>query len=190
MISRLFRRNRRDDIIASLYGAIVAQARLPAFYRCYGVPDTVNGRFEMIVLHLALLLGRFDTEPAPVRGLGQQVFDLFCRDMDANMREMGVGDISVPRRMRVVGEAFYGRKRAYEAALAEHDPAFLAAALARNVFAAPDGETPAVAALAEYTRTAARQLKEHDVELMRQGHLGFPQPPDIAVPSDTAAGAQ
>ena len=118
MIFHLFRRTPQSDSIASLYGMIVAQARAPAFYQDYGVPDTVDGRFEMVVLHTVLVLRRLDAEPGPVRRLGQAVFDLFCRDMDASLREMGVGDLKVPREMRRIGEAFYGRKAAYEAALA------------------------------------------------------------------------
>ena len=114
MIFHLFRRTPRDPSIASLYGAIVAQARVRAFYQCYGVPDSVNGRFELIVLHAVLLVSRLAREAEPGRLIGQAVFDQFCDDMDANLREMGVGDLAVPRQMRGIGEAFYGRQRVYE----------------------------------------------------------------------------
>src|SRR6478752_7365290 len=99
MILRLFRRTPPVDTIACLYGTIVAQARTRAFYRVYGVPDTVNGRLEMIMLHAVLILQRLEREPATVRALGQGIFDRFCRDMDESMREMGVGDLAVPRKM-------------------------------------------------------------------------------------------
>ena len=89
MIFKLFRRTPRDNTIACLYGTIVAQARLPAFYQIYGVPDTVNGRLEMIMLHTVLFLCRLESEAAPIRALGQGLFDRFCRDMDDSMREMG-----------------------------------------------------------------------------------------------------
>src|SRR5262249_37294541 len=82
MISKLFRHISRDDSIARLYGTIVAQARAPAFYQIYGVPDTVNGRLEMIMLHAVLVLRRLESEAMPVRALGQKLFDHFCRDMD------------------------------------------------------------------------------------------------------------
>src|SRR5262249_18065333 len=118
MISRLFRRTPPDPSIASLYGTIVAQARAPAFYQIYAVPDTVNGRLELIMLHGGLFLRRVEGEAAPVRALGQRLFDHFCRDIHASMREMGVGDLAVPRKMRRIGEAFYGRQAAYRAALA------------------------------------------------------------------------
>ena len=83
------------------------------------MPDTVLGRFDMIVLHLVLLLRRLRAGEAAHRALAQGVFDAFCRDMDDNLREMGISDQGVPRQMRKVGEAFYGRAQAYEAALAE-----------------------------------------------------------------------
>ena len=112
MIFPLFRRRVRPDTISTLYGTIVAQARLPCFYREYGVPDTVNGRFDLLVLHLALVLDRLADE-SQLRELGQALFDHFCSDMDRNLREMGIGDLSVPKHMQRVGEAFYGRARAY-----------------------------------------------------------------------------
>jgi cytochrome b pre-mRNA-processing protein 3 len=174
MIFHLFRRTPRDGIIASLYGTIVAQARAAAFYQNYGVPDTVNGRFEMIVLHAVLLLHRLGTEPEPIRRLGQAVFDRFCRDMDANLREMGVGDLAVPRKMRRIGEAFYGRQRVYEVALAALDRGQLAAALARNVFG--EAAAPGAGRLAGYVREAVRHLAAQDGSALSRGALGFPNP--------------
>lgn len=92
MIFPLFRRT-RPDTISTLYGMIVAQARLPCFYREYTVADTVNGRFELLVLHLTMLLDRL-AEDLELREFGQALFDRFCTDMDHNLREMGVGDLS------------------------------------------------------------------------------------------------
>ncbi len=105
MVFQLFRSNGRAGTIRALYGVIVAQARLPAFYRAYGVPDTVEGRFDMIVLHVALFFRRVRADDE-VRALGQLVFDAFCRDMDHNLREMGVSDVRLPRRMRDLGAAY------------------------------------------------------------------------------------
>lgn len=189
MILGLFRRSPRDDSIARLYGAIVAQARSAQFYRNYCVPDTVNGRFEMIVLHAVLVLGRLDRGGEADRALGQAIFDRFCRDMDDNMREMGVGDIAVPRKMRAVGEAFYGRKRAYEAALAEPDVAALAAALMRNVYGSGNAPEPYVERLADYVLTAARAVDEADMASVRRGEFRFPVGPDVAAAEAVATGA-
>src|SRR3954451_13775545 len=113
MIFRLFPGNRQETTIKALYGAIVAQARAPVFYRDYGVPDTVNGRFDMIVLHLALFLDRVKAASEPVRRRGQEVFDLFCREMDGHLREAGISDLKVPKEMQQMAQAFYGRRSVY-----------------------------------------------------------------------------
>jgi cytochrome b pre-mRNA-processing protein 3 len=175
----LFPRKRRERNIAALYGAIVAQARHPSLYSIYGVPDTINGRFDMIVLHLALLLDRIAAEPASVRALGQDVFDLFCSDMDDHLREMGVGDLAVPRKMRRVAEAFYGRHAAYRAAIASDDTHALEAALSRNVFSGPsNGAGP----LATYMRDAARWLAAQDAAEVVAARLAWPDPNAISGP--------
>src|SRR6185437_5567060 len=106
---RFRRAPRGPDTISALYGMIVAQARLPCFYREYAVADTVNGRFDLIVLHLAMVLDRLAQESA-LRDLGQGVFDRFCQDMEHNLREIGIGDLKVPQEMARIGEAFYGRQ--------------------------------------------------------------------------------
>ena len=182
MILAAFRRGSHDRSIHALYGAIVAQARLPTFYTSYGVPDTVQGRFELIVLHLVLLLrrlGRADEASQPIGPLageiGQGLFDSFCRDLDANLREMGVGDLAVPKKMRRFGEAFYGRLGAYRAALAAADERELEKALARNIFEVA-GTDPRAARLARYVRAAARQLDAEDEAALSGGKLAFPGP--------------
>ena len=116
--------------IEAIYGMIVTQAREPLFYRDLGVPDTVNGRFDLLVLHLWMVLRRL----RPMEGgaeLSQALFDRFCDDMDANLREMGVGDLTVPKRMQAFGEAFYGRAAAYDLALDRRPGAAGAGARAR-----------------------------------------------------------
>src|ERR1035437_414427 len=111
MIFPLFRREPRGpDTISTLYGMIVAQARLPCFYRDYAVADTVNGRFDLIVLHLALVLDRLAQDPV-LQPLGQGIFDRFCQDMDHNLREMGIGDLKVPQQMRRVARPIMAARR-------------------------------------------------------------------------------
>src|SRR3981189_422574 len=141
MIFRLFRRDPQAATIAALYGAIGAQARNPTFYLGFGVADTAEGRFDMILLHLALFCRRLGGDPVTAGSLGQDVFDMFCRDMDHNLREMGVGDLSVPKKMQKMAEAFYGPLETYDRALAAAGDDDLALALARNVLgeAAPSG---------------------------------------------------
>jgi cytochrome b pre-mRNA-processing protein 3 len=185
MMFHFFRRNPWKRSIASLYGMIVAQARAAPFYRSYGVPDTVNGRFEMVVLHAVLVLHRLSSEPARVRSLGQALFDRFCEDMDGSLREMGIGDLAVPTRMRKIGEAFYGRQAAYAAALAASELEPLAGALARNVFGAQTGTTLGANRLALYVRAAASQLAGQDGEALGHAEIHFPDPEGVTIIGDT-----
>ena len=179
MISLPFRRNRRDPTIDALYGMIVAQARSASFYRGYGVPDTVAGRLDMLVLHLVLVLRRLAGEPGGAARIGQQVFDRFCRDIDDNFREMGVGDLAVPKEMRRVAEAFYGRSKAYESAFASESVDALAAVVARNVFGVAE---PALGArrLAAYIFEAAGRLGDQQTAALVRGELDFPNPERVA----------
>jgi hypothetical protein len=180
MILKRFRPSSEVRSIRKLYGVIVAQARSPAFYTEYGVPDTVDGRFDLIVLHLVLLLGRLDRQPSSTRGTGQSLFDMFCRDLDANLREMGVGDLAVPKRMRHFGEAFYGRQAAYLAALRAPGVRELEKALARNIFHSTKGDGPR--RLAGYARALACQLEVHDSDALLRGDVVFPVPEAILMP--------
>jgi cytochrome b pre-mRNA-processing protein 3 len=184
MIFPRFRRRVRPHTISTLYGTIVAQARLPCFYREYGVADTVNGRFDLLLLHLALVLDRLAEDPQ-TRDAGQALFDRFCADMDHNLREMGVGDLSVPKHMRRVGEAYYGRAQAYRAALAPEGQKALIEALERNIYA---GETAAGAArLAAYMREAVRDLRDQPVSQLLAGKLKLPDPASgVSVEVETA----
>jgi cytochrome b pre-mRNA-processing protein 3 len=176
MILPLFRRSPQADTISALYGTIVAQARLPVFYRDYSVPDSIDGRFELVVVHLFLLLRRLETEGRTGQMMGQQVFDLFCRDMDQNLREIGTGDLKVPTEMRRLGAAYYGRAKAYEAALAAAGPDGLVSAIGRNVLGRESGELAAAGQLANYMREAAAGLAGQDLAAFNRGNLRFPEP--------------
>jgi cytochrome b pre-mRNA-processing protein 3 len=174
---QLFTSRPAEPTIDALYGAIVAQARSPEFYLAYGVPDTVEGRFDMIVLHLVLLFRRLAREPDTARALTQGVFDRFCLDMDHNLREMGVSDLAVPKQMRGLGEAFYGRAEAYERALsADGGDQPLESVLARNVFAEARVSSPNASRLAAYVLAAVRQLDTAEGAVIVSGNLGFPDP--------------
>ena len=158
--------------IEAIYGMIVTQAREPLFYRDLGVPDTVNGRFDLLLLHLWMVLRRI----TPIEGgteLAQALFDRFCDDMDANLREMGVGDLTVPKRMQAFGEAFYGRMAAYDVALTAGETA-LAQALCKNIL---NGEKPEQARrLASYATAAIAALAKFDEATLLAGSFRFPSP--------------
>jgi cytochrome b pre-mRNA-processing protein 3 len=158
--------------IETIYGMIVTQAREPLFYRDLGVADTVNGRFDLLVLHLWMVLRRL----RPMAGgvdLSQALFDRFCEDLDANLREMGVGDLAVPKRMQAFGEAFYGRSAAYDLALTDGEEA-LAQALCKNILNGQDIEN--ARRLAAYTKTAIVALEQQDDAALPNGTWAFPLP--------------
>ena len=161
--------------IEAIYGMIVAQAREPLFYQALGVPDTVNGRFDMVLLHLWMVLRRLkDVDRA---GLSQALFDHFCSDMDANLREMGVGDLTVPKRMQAFGQAFYGRSAAYDRAIAAGlEP--MAQALNKNIYNGQNMES--ARRLAAYTTEALAVLTGSDAAVLTEGKLCFPSPLAVA----------
>ena len=154
---------------------IVAQARRPVFYREYGVADTVGGRFDLLLLHIVLVVERLMREE-PGKASGQELFDRFCADMDDNLREMGIGDMSVPKHMKRVGEAFYGRTQAYQSALAAPDDTALAEALVRNIYGGAAPSAAAVARLATYIRRLAETLARQPVVALIDGRVDLPDP--------------
>lgn len=156
--------------IDAIYGMIVAQARQPDFYAALKVPDTVDGRFDMVLLHLWMVL-RVLRQGPDGEGPAQKLFDRFCTDMDDNLREMGVGDLTVPKRMQKFGEAFYGRSAAYDAAL-KTGGAELAASLNRNIF--NEANAAGAEQLAAYVAEALARLDGVDRAAFARGDWQFP----------------
>lgn len=174
MFNRLFRRDRhQDDTAHLLYGVIVAQARSPGFYADLGVPDSVDGRFEMLVLHMVLLMRRLKSGGEVARAIGQRVFDHFCQDMDHSLRELGVGDLKVPKQMRKVGEAYFGRAATYEPSLQSGNTALLAEAICRTVLSDEDSSGRAHQ-LSDYLIAAATRLGKQDESDIIGGTPDFP----------------
>jgi cytochrome b pre-mRNA-processing protein 3 len=172
-----FRRRRDREAAERLYAASVTAARDPVLYTDYRVPDTLQGRFEMVALHLFPLLHRLMHDPGDDPELARLISESFVADMDAAFREMGVGDIVVPKRMNTLYRSFAGRISAYNAALGSDDGT-LAATIARNVF--PDDPDGAPAAeLAAYVRASAEALRRPDLQALRQGEALFSAPPPL-----------
>jgi cytochrome b pre-mRNA-processing protein 3 len=181
MLRNLFRRS-GVDAAAALYSRLVAQARQPGFYTVCAVPDTAQGRFEMIALHAFLVMRRLKTGGA-AGGLAQDLFDLMFADMDRNLRQLGTGDLAVGKRIKKLAKSFYGRVSAYEAGL-EAAPGVLEEALARNVYedSGVEGTIPAiaVAALAAYVRQADGLLAAQPVTALAAGEVQFALAPVAA----------
>ena len=174
MLFSLRRRRERRETIERLYGAIVAQARLPIFYASLKVPDTVEGRFDLIVLHVYLLFRRFASEDKETRAIGQGIFDWFVEDMDGSLREMGTGDLAVPKRVRAMGEAFYGRATSYDNALRAPDDTALTAVLLRNVYGGEAAAEDAGRKLAHYVRRAVATLAAQDAAAIARDAPAWP----------------
>ncbi|NKB52013.1 MAG: ubiquinol-cytochrome C chaperone [Rhizobiaceae bacterium] len=136
MFKALFGRNVNSDLAHALYGVVVARSRDLQFYIRYQVPDTFDGRFEILIMHLFLLHNRLKNEDHTSRQISQLVFDAFIDDMDAALREIGVGDPSVPKKIAKMTQVFYGRTGAYERALESEDISqALSVVIRRNLYA-------------------------------------------------------
>jgi len=164
----------RDDAPFALYGAGVRQARSPVFYLEGKVADTVEGRFELVALHTYLLIRRLRLAGAPGKETGQKLFDILFDDMDQTLREMGVGDLSVGKKIKALASSFYGRMQAYDKGLAE-EGSELALALARNVYGAEAVDARSLA-LADYVRRADAALEAQSADEIIAGRVTFDAP--------------
>lgn len=171
MIFRFFRKDKGPTAVEAVFGRIVDASREPLLYTRLGIPDTVEGRFESAILHMTAILRRLRELPPPADEFSQELVDGFFQWLDDTLRDMGVGDIAVPKRMKKLVEAFYGRAHSYDAALDEQDRAALIATLQRNV----TGEEPAEM-LADYLMASCARIANQDFEaLLAEG-------PDFASP--------
>ena len=179
MIARWFSRREDPGLAAArdLYIAVVEQSRREDFYRVCGVPDSVDGRFELIVLHVFLVLRRLKQAPERAGELGQALFDVLFQDMDASLREMGVGDLSVGKKVKDMAEAFYGRVAAYEVALDAGDRTAVQRALERNLLGTTEVSEAQLAGLADYLTEAMGELDALPIDEMLAGTVSFPDPP-------------
>lgn len=173
-----FGRRPNRQVTDALYEAIVASARQKRFYAEWEVTDSPLGRFEMLSLHVFLFLERARTGSQALSDLAQDLTDEFFKDVDHSLRELGIGDLGVPKRMKKLAKMFYGRAEAYRKALAAGDRGELAAALARNV--APDVEGWAKGEyLAAYAERATGLLALQDEEELLAGRIRFPDAQEI-----------
>jgi cytochrome b pre-mRNA-processing protein 3 len=167
------RKNPRRGAVDTLYERIAAASRQASLYLALGVPDTLEGRFESLVLHALLVLRRLRRLPAPADEVAQDLVDALFRQLDRSLRELGVGDFGVPKRMKKLAQAVYDRAGRYDPALDAADETALAEALGRNLF---DGARPA-RALARYAVAAEAELTALDLDALLQTGPRFP-PPD------------
>jgi cytochrome b pre-mRNA-processing protein 3 len=171
MLKRLFKSRPTERIGKLLYLRCVEQARQPALYADLGAPDTVEGRFEVYSLHVYLLLHRLKGQGEQAAETAQALFDTYVKSLDDALREMGVGDLSVGKKMRKLGEAFYGRVRSYEeafAALPDRTP--LEALLGRTVF---EGQAAEVGRFGDYVLAQKGALAENPLDRLLAGEVAW-----------------
>ncbi len=174
MFSRLFQRPRRERTIAALYGAIVAQSRLPVFFADLGVPDTLEGRFETVSLHAWMVMRRLAMGGKPVADFNQGLFDFMFADLDFNLREMGAGDMKVGDKVKDLASHYYGRVGAYDAGIAaKDDPSVLESALDRNLYGSTLPDAAHVTALARYVRRQLAHLEAFPIDRLLAGQVEF-----------------
>ena len=170
-LKHLFGRSPFDVAVRQTYNATVAQARQPGFYETWRVPDSAIGRFDVIALHAFFVLNRLKDEPD-----AQKFAESFCGalfdDMDRNLREMGVGDLSVGKKVRKLAEGFYGRAAAYEDALNAGDER-LHDALRRNLYATDGPNFGTLSAVADYVRRNVAALAAQDIAALTRGQVMF-----------------
>ncbi len=169
------KKNGNQRIVARQYGHLTESARRPAFYAHMNVPDTVMGRFEMLSLVLILYFRRTRSSARSGQEIAQEIVDAFFEDLDHSIRELGVGDVSVPKRMKKLAGMFYGRLESYAKALDEGDQPLLAEALKRNFYPSRD-DAPDMTALANYVFTAEGELKNVSEDAIASGEAVLCEP--------------
>jgi cytochrome b pre-mRNA-processing protein 3 len=164
MLRWLRKRSETARRAKELYGSVVTAARQPAFYGIVGVPDTPEGRFELVALHLYLALESLRVADPAADDLSQRTIEVFVEDMDDCMREMGVGDLTVPKKVKRAAAAFYERATTYGRDLIAGEESTLARSLGRSIFADGAGREDASRALAHYVRAASMALAAEPFE--------------------------
>ncbi len=174
MFKRLFGSAKRANraIADALYAEIVAAARQPRYFADLDVPDTPLGRYEMLSLHMFLFLHRLKNETGSAAELARDVTDMFFKDIDHSLRELGVGDIGIPKRMKKLAKMFYGRASSYGRALDEGDLRALAEALARNIRPG-DVDWPHADGLAEQVFRLYDAMSRNDIGEILAGRVSF-----------------
>jgi len=171
LLASLFRSQPRRAAVHAAYGRIVDRARLPLFYAEWGVPDTLDGRFELLALHAFLVLNRLKREHDATAAFAQALFDTMFADLDRALREMGVGDLGVGRRVKEMAAGLYGRIAAYERGLA--DAPALPAALGRNLYGTTAASEAQLLRAADYVRRQAAALAAQPVARLLEGEVAF-----------------
>lgn len=171
----IFKNSAETELAHTLYAETILAARRPLFFNAGGVPDTAEGRFEMIALIAFLVLQRLKKIEG-TNELSQKYFDVMFNDLDSNLRELGVGDLSVGKKIKKLAESFYGRIKAYESGLEADDNVTLTASLMRNVYRHTDVSPEIGAKLSVYVHDEATNLNDQSDQAFLDGKINFTDP--------------
>jgi cytochrome b pre-mRNA-processing protein 3 len=177
MLERIFGQSPTQRCANALYSSAVDQARNARFYAQMGVPDTVDGRFDMIALHVFLILRRLKQNGDKSQATAQALFDTMFSDMDRGLRELGAGDLGVGRRVKIMAKAFYGRVAAYDQGL-KSDDGKLTEAILRNIFRGEETGRDHALLLTSYIREQAEALDHQSMDALLEGKILFTSPLD------------
>ncbi len=174
MFALLRRKKEKNQVAERLYEAVIKQSRQPVFYELYGVPDTTTGRFDLMCLHAFLVMDRLHDEGKQGEKLAQALFDRMFREMDLSLREMGIGDLGVPKHMKRMMKGFNGRAISYQKAIREDDPSKLVETVQRNLYGSVSKiEEDHAKIIALYMHESTAHLKSQSWEVLAQGCLEF-----------------
>jgi cytochrome b pre-mRNA-processing protein 3 len=189
MLTRLKMWQNRRRLAHSLYESIVAQARTQGLYARLGVPDRPEGRFEMVALHLVLVLDRLGRDGESGQRLARTLTETFTVDLDDNFREMSVGDLAVPRHVKRAVDALHDRYNGYRAALASDDDAPLTVAITSRLADVGAGQGLDAPRICAYIRLAKHRLDQAPIAEMLAGRIAWPHI-DAAGPESANSGAE
>jgi len=175
-LRRFLRDEKLEAAAAAVYASLAGQARQPAFYLDLGVPDTVDGRFEMVALHAFLVFRRLKGQGSEIDRLTQATYDTMFKEMDLALRELGAADLGVAKRIKHMTEALNGRIQVYEQALGAADEAELTAALRRNLYGTVEPDSRHLAAMAAYIKKTVHELAGQETVRISCGEIRFPSP--------------
>lgn len=173
MLAFLKKKNPHSDPARRAYARLLERVRAPVFYATYGVPDSFDGRFDLLVLHVFMVINRLAREGEGAQAFNQALFDVMFADMDQTLREMGIGDMGVPKHQRRMMKGFNGRMHAYNEALAQGEGAF-AVALRRNLYGTlEDSEVPNVQKMIRYVRECMEAMARAPVSELVKGNIAL-----------------
>ncbi len=167
----------RKEAAEKIYDAIVAQSRNPAFYLRCGVPDTFSGRFDMLVIHMFVVLQILKLGGREGQLLAQEIVEAFIREMDTMVRDLGVSDRNVPKEVRKIAQLFYGQLLAYSTALQRNDTKGLAGEVWKSFQSGEGAASASIAAdsISTYMRQAIKNIQEMPLNMLLQGNIRFPE---------------